>query len=155
MNHEEVVMRSVAVTTVVLLVIAVCTASLRAGLPAAQPFTLEYQIVNPAPATATTMPGVLLGSIQSFDIRPRININPRTIVSPSPADSIERWSGVIGGFVRPALLHITPNVVQTPSGNYVLHQDTVRQLPIYLQPSTLRPGPYRAGLIDDRGGRQK
>jgi hypothetical protein len=56
-----------------------------------------------------------------------------------PRGGIEQWSGFSRGIMRPALMHITPNVVRSQAGQYMFHQDT---------PRIVRE--VRRDLIDDR-----
>ena len=80
-------------------------------------------------------------------LAPKFSLNLQPLPPGSkPQGSIEQWSGFSGGITRPALLHITPNVVRSPSGPYMLHQDTPRIVPEGID----GVGEVRHDLIDDR-----
>jgi len=91
-------------------------------------------------------------------VAPKLGLNFKPLPPGSkPEGNIEQWEWSVFSrqITRPAVLHITPNVVQGRSGQYMLHQDTPRLVPQTLENGT----PYRTDgrgekrdldLIDDR-----
>jgi hypothetical protein len=165
-------MKRLHFSLVVATIVSICPI-LRAEPPTTQPFTLYSQ--PPRNPKQDEMDRLLdeLGkprndanAYRNGALRPAPPLSPFTRgfnlnLTPLPAGTVpsrpvEHWTGS----TRPALFHITPNVVQTSPGRYVLHCDTPQVIPESFKVIDLLPdqlGAYRAvhrardvDLIDDR-----
>jgi len=112
-----------------------CVACARAEFPTTQPLTLQPQLHDPeieklySTMREQQMDKLLeqreklqqrldaLSKSRSFDI----TICP-VPAGQKPQGEVEHWAGAS----RPALMHITPNVVETGPGHYMVHQDRPR-----------------------------
>ena len=165
-------MRSIVLAFAVLSLVFVLRAE--AGVPTTQPFTLQPQTsdANLQPLYSTPRDEQMQKLLeqryklqQKLDAyrqqsQPRFDITIRQFPPDTkPQGEIEHWSGV----TRPALMHISPNIVQTFPGHYALHQDQPRivQEELY-NPLGDQIGAYRRvnpnqdlPLIDDRPKQQK
>jgi hypothetical protein len=133
---------------------------LRAEVPTTQPFTL-YSVPPRDPkqedldrlldqlsklrgerdALKNALPQ-LAPEVRNFNL----NLKPLPANS-KPTGPIEQWAGS----TRPALFHITPNVVETSPGHYTLHRDTPQVIRGYeLIPMRETIGAYNRNQAPDR-----
>ena len=160
-------MKRLHVPLVVAITMSFCPI-LRAEVPTTQPFTLysipprdpkqedmdrlldQLKLRGERETPRNALPPFAPG-IRNF------NLNLRPLPAGSkPTGPIEQWAGT----TRPALFHITPNVVEASPGHYVLHRDTPQVIPETfkaIDPLRDQLGAYRAvhrardvDLIDDR-----
>ena len=132
--------------------------STRAETPATQPFALYVPPRDPEMDRLLEQRDKAQQKLDELLRSRPFDLKLRPVPSDQkPQGPIEHWSGPN----RPALFHITPNVVEASPGRYVLHRDTPHVIPEsfkFIDPLRDQLGAYylvhrRAtdvDLIDDR-----